>query len=676
MNHPGNLPATFSDCLTARVEFLNTIQPHGALLITDATDHIVGVSQNIGQWLPEPATTVLGQPWDQWFPDIAPPSGLSQLTDLGLSGVQLRTVHVNGRLATMARHRSGQHTVIEFEPRADHITELEQARGAILASCLGELSRRDTEKAAAQCLMRHIAMVTGFDRVLLLQFLPDWHGHIIDEQLKPGVPGYLNQHFPANDIPANARSLYVRKRQRLIADAWADPVPLVTHQAEPFDLSFAELRAVHPAHVQYMRNMGTATSFSVSLVVDGQLWGLVVCHNLKPRAVSFAQRQLCEHLTNATALQMAGVKRITLLEARHVHLMVRTHLKQEFLTHGFTDLTLQNQLDRLRLVFNAAGAWAHYLDHDFFSGTVPEANDRARLGAWLEDFHRDKPVCVVNQIPEPLAGFPGLVSRASGILSVRFTSRSFLVLLRPEQSETISWAGHPAEGKPADGAGGLSPRTSFSTWEQLTAGQARPWESHEVESAVELRLLMRELFDYLSLEQKSQTDALTGLANRDLLYRRIEQLRPGPDAGRTAVLMIDLDNFKPVNDTHGHAAGDDLLIQVGQRIRGVLRDTDLLARLGGDEFAIVVPGVRQTNDLETLGARLLDVLHKPFSIEGQSVSISASVGAALFPDHGQEPETLLHHADMAMYDVKRRGRDGFAVYQDIGESPVGQAGQG
>ena len=136
-----------------------------------------------------------------------------------------------------------------------------------------------------------VRQLTGYDRVMLYQFLPEWHGKVVAEVCQPGVEGFLGLHFPAGDIPPNARRLYLVKHQRVIADVNAEPVPVLSASADTMvDLTYSQLRAVHPVHIQYLKNMGVEASFSVSLVVAGRLWGMIACHHFAPRQVPLSWR--------------------------------------------------------------------------------------------------------------------------------------------------------------------------------------------------------------------------------------------------------------------------------------------------------------------------------------------------------------------------------------------------
>jgi diguanylate cyclase (GGDEF)-like protein len=161
------------------------------------------------------------------------------------------------------------------------------------------------------------------------------------------------------------------------------------------------------------------------------------------------------------------------------------------------------------------------------------------------------------------------------------------------------------------------------------------------------------------LRRQALHDALTGLPNRTLLQRRAGRALRGDAPG--AILLIDLDRFKEVNDTLGHDHGDQLLVEVSERLRSALRRGDTLARLGGDEFAVLLPDLPSRAAAAELAARLRDALRRPFALRGVAVELEASVGVALFPEHGTDFGTLVQRADVAMYEAKR-GHSGVETY--------------
>jgi diguanylate cyclase (GGDEF)-like protein/PAS domain S-box-containing protein len=161
-------------------------------------------------------------------------------------------------------------------------------------------------------------------------------------------------------------------------------------------------------------------------------------------------------------------------------------------------------------------------------------------------------------------------------------------------------------------------------------------------------------------------DTLTGLANRLSLNLRLEQLlaQTRRGGGMAAVLFIDLDHFKKINDTHGHETGDMLLIAVSQRLQELLREVDTIARLGGDEFIVVTDGSVTPDDASNIAVRIVDALTAPYHLNGKTVHSGASVGVAMFPTDGEDAGTLMRHADTAMYAAKSQGRGNFQFFSE------------
>lgn len=159
-------------------------------------------------------------------------------------------------------------------------------------------------------------------------------------------------------------------------------------------------------------------------------------------------------------------------------------------------------------------------------------------------------------------------------------------------------------------------------------------------------------------------DHLTGLANRTLLYDRLgEALQRAQNHGQgVAVFLVDIDYFKQINDTLGHADGDVLLATVGKRLLASVRESDIVARVGGDEFVIVMPDFRSVEDLEHCGEQMIRNASQPFEIGGRKINLTLSAGISVFPRDGRTADDLLRNADAAMYAVKDSGRNSFCVF--------------
>jgi len=168
------------------------------------------------------------------------------------------------------------------------------------------------------------------------------------------------------------------------------------------------------------------------------------------------------------------------------------------------------------------------------------------------------------------------------------------------------------------------------------------------------------------IKYKAYHDALTGLPNRLLLEDRLKVALAHAQRSRSqiAVLFLDIDRFKDVNDGHGHGVGDQLLQEAARRLSLALRQEDTVSRLGGDEFLIVVEKVKSAEDAQGVACKLGQMFAQPFEIQGRPIQVTASIGVSIFPEHGQDPRTLILKADKAMYRAKELGRNRCQLYED------------
>ncbi len=184
------------------------------------------------------------------------------------------------------------------------------------------------------------------------------------------------------------------------------------------------------------------------------------------------------------------------------------------------------------------------------------------------------------------------------------------------------------------------------------------------------RSVSRDITERKQFEQKlaemATHDALTGLPNRILLSDRlmIGSALARRNGHRLAVLMLDLDRFKAVNDAMGHSVGDELLKAVGQRLSGIMRKSDTVSRIGGDEFVLVLPQISQIDDVTKFAERILDAFQEPFVFGRHRLQVTTSIGIAIYPEDGTDIENLLKNADSAMYLAKEQGRGIYKYYQD------------
>ncbi|WP_095060207.1 MULTISPECIES: sensor domain-containing diguanylate cyclase [unclassified Pseudomonas] len=258
---------------------------------------------------------------------------------------------------------------------------------------------------------------------------------------------------------------------------------------------------------------------------------------------------------------------------------------------------------------------------------------------------------------EPQPGQPGTIT---GRLCVEVIRSGQPILLTPDQIapgfETLMtghdapcWLGVPLNSQ--KGTIGALIVKSIPGGERYTEQDKEllQYVCAQVATAIERKQL------HARLQHMAQYDQLTQLPNRELLRDRLKaSMEVAREAnGRMALLYVDLDRFKQVNDTHGHAVGDMLLQAVANRLRGCVRDTDTVARIGGDEFVVLLHSIQASEDTDIVVGKIRQVLDQPLRLDGHSLNIQPSIGVAQYPEHGTEDKQLLRHADEAMYTAKR-----------------------
>ncbi len=657
--------APFGNCKTTDLSYGDRLQSIGGLVAIDKrTQLICACSENIEEFIGACPDELLGKSWQVVFTDDQMGSSIARADTTARQLPLIQKAEFRGKAMLIASHSIGSIVLAELEPCQP---EPHQFTFAGRVGFLERLAMTGTAENAARLLIETVAATTGHDRVMLYKFLPDWHGEVIAECLKPGVGGYLGLRFPAADLPENARRLYLVNWQRVIADVRADTVALVRHQdCGPLDLTFSQFRAVHPVHIQYLKNIGVEASFSVSIIVAGKLWGLVACHHLTAKIPSLDQRQMCEEVARMIGLHMTAMEDFRVEQSRAAYRERLAAILGALRTQSEDRRALVSQLAPIGKVFSAQGVLAH-LDHqDFHNGSVPDDISLGALRNSLQMNDRSR-ITALHSINPVLAQYPALVRFASGSLYIPLAGEDYLLLLRTEQVETVRWAGRPqSEADSGEEFAELTPRASFRAWTETVKGVAYPWQEEQIEAAGNLRALLIEFTEKQQLEEMALHDPLTGLANRAMFEKALQEAIRQSIKGNllAAVFMLDLDRFKQVNDTMGHAAGDALLIEVAGRLKGLVRARDTVARLGGDEFVIVACDIQHAEDASRTAERIIREIHRPFIIQDRSVEIGISIGVSMCPTHAVEQDELLADADLALYQAKNAGRNTFKSYSN------------
>ncbi|WP_409460004.1 ATP-binding protein [Stenotrophomonas maltophilia] len=481
-----------TSCAREPIHTPGAIQPYGVLLVVDPESlrvHERAISQpSLLQQHGEPLT----QRIDEVLGGVlAPFTALFQQAAIG-SSAHVGAVHLDGHgRHQLLVHRSATDLLVELEaPVAGQPGSLEELYPAI-RQLMTDIESAATVEDLCQLAAAHMRRLTGFDRTLVYQFDPGWNGVVVAEDGNGLLPSYLDLRFPESDIPAQARELYRRNRVRLIADNNYTPAPLMRaehHRDAPAtDLSLAVLRSVSPVHLHYMRNMGTGASMSVSLVHEGQLWGLVSCHTVLPRRLPYHVRTACEFMGQILSLQIALKERARAIEERVARRSVLVKLLARMAGDEDFMAALRHDEASLLSLTGAAGAAIVHKGQCLRVGQCPAANDVLALAAWLASQQAGQETYCTDHLAADWAPAAELSDVASGVLAVSISQLhdSYLMWFRPEVVRTVRWGGDPR--KTAAPGTPLSPRNSFDAWKETVHQRSLPWSDADCDAAHEMR---------------------------------------------------------------------------------------------------------------------------------------------------------------------------------------------
>ncbi len=496
--------ADLTACDREPIHIPGSVQPHAALLALSpdalCVVHAGGATEAL---LGAAAEALLGRTADC----ILRPDHLMRLHALlGTGQPHVRPLlafsmqaAADGRIVDAIVHRTSGLPglfVLEFEPR--HDAEPDNPL-ALVQTMVRHVQQAAGTQAFCEAVAREVRAVTGFDRVMIYRFLADGSGAVIAEACHERAQSFLGLHYPESDIPKQARALYRTNWIRMIPDARYSPAPLVPAvdpaTGLPLDLSQAVTRSVSSVHRQYLANMGVVASMSLSIVMRGELWGLVACHHEGPRYIRYPVREACELFAEMASAQLEMKVAAERFDAR----LASARVHEELVRRMSQEPDLARGLTRYRpnlLDFIPAAGVGLWVEGSFTGlGDTPSEAQIETLVVWLNAtvkdgvFHTDS---LSAQYPQAAA----FADVASGLLalSVSKTPRDYVLWFRPEVIRTVTWAGDPDKPLEREGDGAvLSPRRSFAAWQESVRLHAVPWLETDIEAAHNLRLSLLEV---------------------------------------------------------------------------------------------------------------------------------------------------------------------------------------
>ena len=494
-----NEAVDLTNCDREPIHLLGGVQGYGCLIATSSDFMVNHVSENVQDILQISLEDAVG---GRLF-DLLPETTVHDLrTKLQLLNVETSSSRLfgydvlgDGKLFDVSLHMLDQTYVFEFEPKV-HTENRDEM--SLVQPLIARVRRAKDIKAACDQAAMAIQVMSGFDRVMVYQFDEDGTGEVIAEKRKSSMEPFLGLRYPASDIPKQARALYLRSTLRLIADvdgAVSPIAPPTNVQGVPLDLSLSVTRAVSPIHLEYLRNMGVAASMSVSIIKDGQLWGLFACHHETSHHVDFERRTAIELFAQFFSYELVQkidiASRVQNSETRQMHDSLMIQLS------GGTNLINGFELiaEELRGLVANDGV-AVYSDGRYASlGDAPDEMEFKKLARFLNTAPTGQ-IFATHRLAALYPDAADFCADVAGILAVPIsrTPRDYIVFFRREVAKSVKWAGNP--NKPVEvGPNGtrLTPRKSFDAWSEMVRNTSARWTDSEVQLGESLRVSLIEI---------------------------------------------------------------------------------------------------------------------------------------------------------------------------------------
>jgi light-regulated signal transduction histidine kinase (bacteriophytochrome) len=494
---------TIATCDSEPVRTPGCIQAHGVLLVLRLGDlQILQVSDNTEQHLGVSAAQLLGQS----VALVVGMAGVARLQQLLISeapgmgpSYAFTLPALTGAVALDACvHTSEGVAVLELEATGRDQTPADDNIFLQVRSAVARLHGAADVRSFCQRVTEEVRALTGLDRVMAYRFHADHHGEVIAESMRDGLPSWLGLHYPAADIPAQAREMYKALWIRPLPHAAGELVellPLANPQTgHALNMTHCALRGASVMYTEYLANMGAAASLTMPLLRDGELWGLIACQHNTPTHFPYPLRAACELLAQVVSLQLQSAERAEVLAYRlkledvHQQLVARSARAGEL-------PTLMDLQPSLLDAIASSGAALYHQDRWWCVGQVPALAQLNALADWLnqQDALNSsiRPVFTSDALASLYPAAADLQDSASGVLVVPLSRsrRELLIWFRPQTIQTIPWAGKPDDKPQKAGPYGmrLTPRGSFALFTETVKGRSLPWLDCEVDAALHLR---------------------------------------------------------------------------------------------------------------------------------------------------------------------------------------------
>ncbi len=486
--------AALENCANEPIHQISSIQSHAHVLVLNPAFpyQILQISENLSQIFSLSVESILGKELTELFNEdqLQPLEKLIRRAQTATHAIgYLNIPLVSEDLILAHLYMSADMVVLELEKSLHQMVD--EINFDLLN--VGHETTLDCNRTSITKFIdgipNLIRRITGYDRVMVYRFDDEWNGAVISEDRAENMDSFLGMHFPAADIPEQARRLYFLNPVRVVVDIDDHQVPIVPsinpHTGQPLDMTYSATRSLSPIHLEYLRNMGVQASMSISLKQNGRLWGLIACHHMQRKKVSVAMRQAIVNIGQVLSARLDAFRDFERNQKTQELLGLSTALLKRLPTDSMDEI-VSSLLPQLHQFIESNGMVITIAGKRYCYGEVPGKDRVDVLMNWLGSHSEGEQVandCLINSVAEwsdddmPLSGLITTVTNADMDNSI--------VWLRNEKTQTIHWAGNYSDGFVHNTAGDyrLTPRKSFKIWKQSWIHRSAPWSEIDRECA-------------------------------------------------------------------------------------------------------------------------------------------------------------------------------------------------
>lgn len=485
-------------CGSLPLHLINLIQPYGILLVLEKDDlKIVQVSENIESITGLRPAEVVSKTLSEF---ICPAqfqlvqnkfgSGFAGKIPLRLTfSANDTTYNFLGLIHTKDTYLLLEMELAGKEGKEELFADVYQE----VKYAMSEINQADTTVDVCNTAIKELKRLSGFDKIMLYKFDENWNGEVIAETMEEGMESYLGLHFPASDIPKQARAMYFKNPYRLIPTTDYTPVkiyPVINPSTGAFvDLSSCNLRSVPAVHIEYLKNMGVMASMSTAIIKDEQLWGLISCHHKTEKYLNY---EVCSVFELMAGIISSRINVIENKEQANVNASLQQLqsklMEQVYLEDDPVTALMNHEVDILKLL-DCDGAVIKYNRKIQTKGTVPERYEIEDLVMWLQSQQIDK-VYSVNSLSSVYENATAYAAVGSGIvvLPIHVEKGEYIIGFRPEVVQNVNWGGNPNEAINFEKNNvTYHPRNSFRLWRQTLEQTSLRWSQDRLDIAESFR---------------------------------------------------------------------------------------------------------------------------------------------------------------------------------------------